>query len=288
MDSSLLFNRFASLKVQSRRGVFESSAGRPVVVERDFAGLRIQFQVEKTSESNPNQARISVYNLSSDSRGFVQEAGQTVVLEVGYAPQGEPETKAIIFQGDVPPGGIRSERKGPDWVTSFEVGDAQKKLKEQKFDRTYESGASLKKILGDVAGSLGLAVNSIKGVKDKTFKSGVTLSGGVKDIMDSLTRDADTEWSVQDNEVQILGRFQATDEDAIVVSPQTGLIQSPVKRAEDIEFTTLLIPTLRPGRLVDVQSRDVNGFYRIRKVMFNGDSLEGEWTAKCECVVVRP
>lgn len=286
MDS-LLFNRTASLKVQSRQGLFESSAGRPVLVERDFKGLRTQFQIEKTSESNPNQARISVYNLSADSRAFVQEAGQTIILEVGYAPQGQPPVTGIIFQGDVPPGGVRSERKGSDWVTTFEVGDGQKKLQEVKFDRTYDAGASLSKVLGDVAGSLGLAVNSIKGVKDRTIRNGVTLSGGVKDILDQITSEAGTEWSIQDNEVQILGKFQTTDEDALLISPQSGLIQSPIRRAEDIELTSLLIPQIRPGRLLEIQSRDVNGFYRVRKVTFNGDTFEGEWNAKVECVVVR-
>lgn len=282
--NSLLFNRQATLRVQSRRGDFESTAGRPVIEQREYSGLRVAFSIEKSSESTPNQARISVYNMNSDSRSFVEQKGATAELKVGYSPLGLEPTLQSIFSGDA--GKVKSERNGADWVTTFELGDAQKKLAEVKFDKSFEKGITLKDAITDVAGSFGLAVNQIEGVAEKTFKSGLTLSGGSKQIMDQLVSDGGAEWSVQDGEVKVIGPQQTTGEEVIIISPQTGLINSPIKRDDGVEFTSLLIPSIRPGRRIEIRSRLVNGVYRVRKVIFSGDTFEGDFNAKVECTEV--
>ncbi len=271
MSVTYLYNRTAVLKV-----------GVPGQEGKDFTGLRINFSVEKTSESNPNQAKIQVFNLSQASRSFVETKGLKLVLQVGYEPPGSKSLIETLCQGDVKK--VSNELKGSDWVTTLEVGDGETALTEKTFDKTFEKGITLQKAIGEVKNSLGLASGAIAGIKDKVFKSGLTLSGGSKQLLDTLTKEGDVEWSVQDGEVQILPPKGFTSDEVIFLSPQTGLLDSPVKREEGIEIRSLLIPKIRPGRRIQVDSSIVKGTYRIRKVTFSGDTHEGDWTARTEAI----
>lgn len=274
MAVTQLFNRVASVTV-----------GQLGQVGKDFEGLRVNFSIEKNSESNPNQAKVQIFNLSSASRSFVEQKNLYLILNVGYQPPGESEAvMSTLCRGDVKYGKVTNELKGGDWITSFEVGDGEIALSEKTFDKTFEKGVSLEQAIKDVAASFGLALGSVKGIVDKVYKSGLTLSGGTKQILDVLTKEAGVEWSIQDGEVQIIPPTGVSQNEAILIAPHTGLLNSPIKREKGIEFTSLIVPTLRPGRQVLVESSSVNGTYRIRKVTFTGDTHEGEWTAKVEAV----
>lgn len=269
---SLLFNRVATLKI----GVLGQEG-------KDLTGLRINFSIEKNSESNPNQAKIQVFNLSASSRAFAEQDKLVLVLLAGYAPYGIEPITEILCTGDVKK--VTNELKGPDWVTTFEMGDGEIALQEKTFDKTFEKGVSLSKVIGEVKESFGLAAGAISGLVDKVYSSGLTLSGGSKQLMDVLTKEAGVEWSVQDGEIQVLPPTGSTSNTAIFISPQSGLLNSPIKREKKgVELSCLLIAGLRPGRQIQIQSSSVNGLYRIRKVTFSGDTVEGDWTAKIEAI----
>lgn len=279
MSSSLLFIRTASLKIIARNKVDK------ILEVRDFTGLRVNFTVEKTSESNPNTAKISIFNLNESSRGFCEKKGQALILEVGYAPLNQNVTKEIIFQGDT--GKVSSERQGPDWVTTFEVGDGEKNLTNKNFNKVFQKSASLRTMIDEVVGSLGFAKGPIDGIDDKTFNSPVVLSGGSKELLDQLTREAGAEWSIQNGALQILKATKGSKEEVVVISKETGLLGVPVKREEGIEVTCLIQPKLYPGRRIQIISSTFNGVYRIRKANFDGDTREGDWKAKLECLEIK-
>lgn len=277
--SSTLFNRIGTLKVISR------NKADKVLEVRDFTGLRIQFSVEKTSESNPNTAKISIFNLNESSRGFCEKKGQALILEVGYAPLDQDILKEIIFQGDT--GKVSSERQGSDWVTTFEVGDGEKNLTNKNFNKVFQSSSSLRTMIDEVVGSLGFAKGPVDGIEDKTFQSPVVLSGGSKEILDQLVDEAGAEWSVQNGALQILKPSKGTKDDVVVISKETGLINVPIKREEGIEVHCLIQPKLYPGRRIQLISSTFNGIYRVRKANFDGDTHEGDWMAKLECLEIK-
>lgn len=277
--SSTLFNRIGTLKVISR------NKADKVLEVRDFTGLRIQFSVEKTSESNPNTAKISIFNLNESSRGFCEKKGQALILEVGYAPLDQDILKEIIFQGDT--GKVSSARQGSDWVTTFEVGDGEKNLTNKNFNKVFQSSSSLRTMIDEVVGSLGFAKGPVDGIDDKTFQSPVVLSGGSKEILDQLVEEAGAEWSVQNGALQILKPSKATKDEVVVISKESGLINVPIKREEGIEVQCLIQPKLYPGRRIQLISSTFNGIYRVRKANFDGDTNEGDWMAKLECLEIK-
>ena len=176
MASDLLYNRVAELQV-----------GLPGGEGRVFRGLRISFEIEKTSNSSANTSKIKIYNLNANSRAFMEQEGLIARLNVGYEPlQGQGFTE-ILAIGDVAK--AYSERKIPDWTTMIEMGDGETALSETAINKNFDAGTSLQTIIEDISSSFGKPVSLVRGIQDKVFKNGISISGAADTLMDSFTED---------------------------------------------------------------------------------------------------
>jgi len=238
-----------------------------------YDGLRIVFQVEKNSESNANTAKISIYNLGSKGRALAERKKAFVLLEAGYGERFEQ-----LFYGDVTRAYI--SRQGPDWVITAECGDGSVALRSVHIDKSYAPGTDVKNIIQDVVQGFvdqgKVVIGSLLGLKSEKAQSGMALSGAGKSILDDLTRKQGLEWSIQDNTLQILPSDRDIGRQAVLLSPSTGLIGSPIRRevegGQGVEFKALILPQLFPGRLIKIESRQVTGFFKLREVSFAGDT----------------
>jgi hypothetical protein len=252
-----------------------------------FTGLRVIFQVEKNSESTANTAKISVFNLSAKGRALVERKKAVVILEVGYG-----QKIAQLFYGDITRAYI--SRQGPDWVTTVECGDGSEALRSVHVDKSYAPGTDLKQVIKDVAQSFvdqgKVVLGSLLGLESETAQAGMALSGGSKTILDDLTAKQGLEWSIQDNTLQVLPKDKDSGLQAVLLTPSTGLIGSPVKReiegGSGVEFTALIQPQLIPGRLVMIKSREIDGVYKLRAVSFSGDTHGQSFYASAKAVAL--
>ncbi len=272
-----LWNRYVAVTLGSKEG------GDEVRFDR----LRVIFQVEKTSESNPNTAKISIFNLSPEGRALAEREKAIVILEVGYG-----ENIEQLFYGDITRAYI--SRQGPDWVTTVECGDGSDALRSAHIDKSYAPGSDLKQVIRDVAQSFvdqgKVVMGSLLGISSDKAQTGIAVSGGSKQVMDELTAKQNLEWSVQDNTLQVLPKDQDSGLQAVLLTAETGLVGSPVKREIDggvgVEFKSLIQPQLVPGRLVQIQSREVDGIYKLRTVTFAGDTHGQAFYASGKAVAI--
>lgn len=249
-------------------------------VGKKYTQLKVVFEIEKTSESTPNKAKISIYNLSSTSRKEYQKKGLTIRVDAGY--QGLVE---VLFLGDVHK--PKFDRKGPDIITTFEAGDGERALVNTHFSKSYGAGTKVVQIIQDIADALGVAVGTVIGIKRDVYNSGVTFSKSAKYAMDYLTKKQDLEWSIQNNTLQVIPKTAHLGEEAILITKDTGLIGVPsVENQDGVKFYSLLNPKLQPGRLVRIESDQVTGHFKLRKVKFEGDSHGDKWQAECEGVKI--
>ena len=244
--------------------------------------LRASFELEKTSESSANTAKITIYNLNENHRGLLQnEENVLIILEVGYG-----EELGQLFIGDVTKVSIM--KKGPDWVTSIEAGDGDQGLKDATLDKSYKAGVSLKTVVDDAIKSIkstgAIVTGTIKGLKEEISQNGFSVSGLAQSVIDDITKKQGLEWSVQDNELNIIPVDEDTGENAMVLTSTTGLVGSPIRREKGIEFMSLITSVeARPGRAVKIESRDITGFFKLRKVTFVGDTDGNAWYMKGVC-----
>jgi len=239
------------------------------------SGLRVKFKVEKTSESAPNKANISIWNLTLDSRTLSEQPGNIITLSAGYGGQLEN-----VFVGDVQRA-LTSE-SGSDWVTDFECGDGENAYRDKNVDVSFGPGTGLSQILSTVGGKFGLGAGEQSGIPNKSFQNGFVASGSIRSVLDQLTEGYDLEWSIQDGQLQIIKKKSTLSEESVLLSAATGMISSPKKKDKGLEIKSLLQPKFKPGKAVVVESKFIKGTFRILKVTHEGDTHGQEWYSTLE------
>ncbi len=278
MGNKELFDRFAVLNFGLVGSKGQSYASR--IYTKDAAdpgtpGFRIGFKVDKDASPIVNKAEIRIYNLNENSRGLAENTNNIIELFAGYGK--EPK---LIFRGN--PSRVISTIGGVDSVTIFEVGDGLKAFQDSRVDVSFKQSTEVRDVFQTLAKKMGLAKGEQKGIPPKTLAGGLSLSGPVRDHMNYVANKYDLEWSIQDGAVQILPKGKSTSQDAFLLSPETGLIGSPNKKDKGLEAVSLLQPEINPGRIVEIQSKFVNGQFRVGKVSHEGDTADTAWFTRIE------
>lgn len=274
---------------------------RVVVGRFDVSALRVAFEVVKTLAPEPNVARVDIYNLSNDkirsledlSSGFevpgVRVAPQPVAvkIEAGYSLEGSSQ----IFLGDLRTVVTRQENE--DVITSVSSGDGESALQTANLSTPLGAGATIESALFSVAKALGFpnaqaeVAKAVTRAKQRGFAAvfpvGAALQGPAPAWLSDFCAAADLEWSIQDGQLQILDRGKALSGESYQLSKDTGLIGSPsVDQNGVCLFEMRLLPNVRPGRVVILESKRVRGAYRIEKITTRGDTHGDDWRHVCE------
>ncbi len=276
-----LFKRRATLQIDN----LEVPCGPP-------DGFDVAFDVEKRSDGKPNTAEVRVWNLSTAHRGelaskFAAAAGKkarrvVVQLEAGYV-----SGVSRIFRGDLRMG--YHERDGADIVTKIEAGDGEFTVSRAKIFKSYAPGTPITTVLKDVAKAMGVGLGNIPNVAGflgggQAFVGGTTVSGKVTKELTRLTQSAGLTWSIQDGTLQFLATGKALDGTAIVVSAETGMVGAPnLDHKGRLEVRTLMIPDLFPGRKIQLDAAELQGFYLVEQVKYTGDTFSQDWYCDLDC-----
>lgn len=256
--------------------------------------LRIRFRCEKTNESTPNDGKIEIFNLADNTRSMLEGKNTRVKLQIGYlgVPQrssaglnvtGTTGNVELVFIGNVTKAVHKIEGgEKPDIITTLEVADGGNKFRNARLDKGYPPNTTLQRVYDDLITELGLGKGSVKGIPDKTYANGLALSGLVRDHLNTLSRANKLEWSIQDETLQIIPQQEGATSTTIELDPDSGLIGSPSKTAKGVEFNSLIQPKIRPGTMIKLTSKLVSGIFKVRKVVHEGDSHQGEFLSKCE------
>lgn len=267
----------------------------------DLSNFDFRFRIEKTLDPKPNKALIEVYNLSVESMAALSEQASgskpstkkgltapaadgsiPVRLEVGYK-----EKIDLIYLGALRK--VTSEFNGSDWVTSVNSGDGEKELRTARCNLSFGPKVPLEVALTAVLKTLGLGLGNLATVKKKlqsgslVLSRGAVFSGPTARAITDICRSADLEWCVEDGYPTFVDLNKALTAKAVVLTPSTGLIGSPVvDAAGKLTCQSLIIPGLRCGRLVQLSSAMVKGQYRIEKLTYDGDTSGNNWYATIE------
>lgn len=263
---------------------------RVTVGEVQVEALRVQFRVVKTLRPEPNTAEVAISNLSPDTRRKMLTSNVPVRIEAGYENAGE-STVQQLFLGDMRFGG--HTREGADWVTKLQAGDGEKTFRAAKINESFAKGVRKAKVLEAAAKAMKVdfkaAVSKFKSAGFKAgmdeFAKGLSLDGSAAKELTKLLEPAGYTWSIQDGELQVLAEKETVG-DAIVLSPDTGLVGSPEADNSDgyVKVRSLLHPELRPGRRVSLESESFRGAYRIDRAEFRGDTHGADWYSELELV----
>ena len=268
--------------------------------------MRVTFEVSKDAQEEPNDHKIRIYNLAADTRRALEEPGLRCVLYAGYAEEGGP---LLMASGSVVYAYTWYEL--PDVVTELAVKDGYTEVRDTAVSIGLGAGAQASAIIRDVARQMGLPLVMADDVPDRRWQQGFSFYGAARTALHKVTQGTGLEWSIQNQQLQVVGRRGTTRRKALVLAADTGLIGYPERTREaarekarvrdsqtndDVRLvsarqqldgwrvTSLLLPTINPGDLVKLESRTVQAFQRVEAVRHYGDSAGGDWQSELQLV----
>jgi hypothetical protein len=252
----------------------------------EITDLRFQFEVEKTIDAEPNTCKLTITNCQETTRVDLETKPLTVQILAGY--DGDPR---YLFTGDLRYGW--SELDGTEWLTHLQIADGDRAFRYAQIARTYRKGASVITALQDCAQTLGLKLDTYaiaSAELQKQFASGRTLQGATRDELSRLLAPYGYRWSIQNGQLQILKDGDTRQNEAILVNESTGMIESPqfatpekAGKSPTLHVKMLLYPELTPGGTIKVESRSINGIFRIERVTHTGGTFDDDdWMSEIE------
>lgn len=268
--------------------------------------IRITFDISKDASEEPNDHTIRIYNLAAATRKALGEPDLRCVLYAGYAEEGGP---MLMASGSVVFAYTRFEQ--PDIVTELIVKDGFIEIRDTAVSIGLGPGAQASSIIRDIARQMGLPLVMADELPDRRWQQGFSFYGAARTALHKVAQGAGLEWSIQNQQLQVVRRRGTTRRQAVVLAADTGLLGYPERTREaarekarikdkrtgdDVNLvsaqqqrdgwrvTSLLLPTINPGDLVKLESRSVESFQRVEAVRHTGDSEGGDWQSELELV----
>lgn len=262
-------------------GSYTATEPNAIVVRK----LRMQFEIERTLEPDPNPATLTIYNLTEATRAEVQRKPLQIRIQAGYKG-----STATLFLGDMQD--ASTKREGPDLQTKILIADGERAMN-ARVNSAFGGGATGQAQLAAIAASMGLKIpRNVSEAKDfaASVASGGALRGTARNALTTVTKRLGASWSIQDSQLQILRDGEVRSDQALVISEATGMIGSPEtgspgKKGEPPTTTVkcLLYPQCLPGGKVSIVGEYVRGLFRISKVKHTGDTDDNDWFTTLEC-----
>jgi len=251
--------------------------------------LFVKFKVVKTRSRVANKIELEIANLAKTTRDQIRELDDFVVIRAGY---GDLADLPIMTVGQVTL--VNNQRLPPDTITRIEAMDGIATTRNKRDSFSFRPGASVQQVLDDIVGRIGLAERTYNVQAEGTYPTGFAFSGRVTEALQKAVQKSGLEWSIQNNEIQIIDANGSYGAPAVLVSPSSGLIGSPRKKTEikgrlintranrGYTLKSLLNPTIEPGALIRIESAEVEGNFRVDTITHTGDNRGQDWFSDIE------
>ena len=251
--------------------------------------------MEKADVSSPNTAKIALWNLSPEHKAALEKKDCVVTLNAGYK-----NNIPMVLTGTVT--NVVTEDDGADQKTTIDVLDGRKELRDSYVSFGYLQPTDSKLILQDAAGQMGLPITFSQGATFKRLES-YSYVGLAKNVLDKVCASNGLVWSIQNGIIQVTKANEPISTIAHLISSKTGLIGSPKKltqseknsgNAEENssknkaqagwEIRYFLNAAIGVNDLVQLESKVVNGIFRVESVKLEGDNMAGDWLCTAQVV----
>lgn len=276
----MLFNRFVLVHFLSAGKVF---GGRQEFLDgRLVIPPTIEFDVSHTTDPSPNEATITIYNLSPAAQKELFVEGARIRLEAGYWPYNDKQLTGTIFEGQ-----LRQVHTyvsdGVDVVSELSCGDSDDALNVRRARWMLPAGTTHGQIIARLAEDMakdGVTVGTIN-VPDYVEPRPVTIDRPAWREIEDICHQHDLLWSVQDGVLNVYSADKPLTERTLVLTERHGVIDVPEFTHDGVAIKTLMLPELRPGHPFILQNTKVLNRaperYRIEEVNFSGSNVGGDF-----------
>lgn len=267
----------------------------------DVSDLRCAFIIEKRAIQAVNYADITIFNLNAETENVIIQSGARVVVEAGY----ENGQYGVVFDGEVfQP--VWGRENVIDMSLTLHCIDGDSFLHQNFAAFAMSAGYDYRGVIASIAANARVKMpvgHVTEGLAQQQAPRGRVVFGDPKRYLRTLAKANQATFFVNDGEVQVMKLSDVPDGEALVISPETGLVGTPEQTEYGFRFRSLLNPSIRlsnPPMLVKLensalrQQKAVQG-QRISMIdqdmigqvigtVVSGDTRGGEWYTDAVCV----
>jgi hypothetical protein len=260
--------------------------------------LACDFEAKKSLQVVPNTCVLHVKNLAPATRKKLTDPRAIPVrIEAGYGTSLDQ-----IYLGDVralAPG----SKDGADVITELSSGDGEHPMAVlrvgvpvgAKTAPATALRAIARALASSTPGATAIGLGNVDQVAatlastgSATFPRATVLHGNAARALTDFCRSAGLEWSIQDGVIQVLDLGQPLVSHPYLLNSDTGLYGSPKLDTDGrVTFECAMLPSLRPGMRVELDSKFVSGIYRVSQATYKGEtwaeSPSSPWGMECVC-----
>lgn len=272
--------------------------GQPFVVkppEDSSKPLKVVADIKKVLRADPDPGMIDIYNLGPQAREAlskpfnpIKTPGAKIELYAGYKG-----AIGKIYSGELQEG--VPELENASWILKARCGCDYYKWMRVKQSVSFKAGTdpieAIKSLLS-ASGKKATITKDLAAKIRKRFENGKSFSGNLKDIMREIGRETGivtTETSEGTTQVTEYGKPNA--DKPVILTEATGLLGKPKITHKGINFKCRLQPRIRPGTLVQVESKTTQAYgkyYVAQSVQINMDTGAGPWETNVEGLFYPP
>ncbi|MGD8188577.1 phage protein [Brevibacillus ginsengisoli] len=261
----------------------------------DVSQLRCTFEIRKIYVGQPNFSTVTIFNLNPTTENKLINEGDTVIVEAGY----EGEQYGMIFRGDVV-NAIRGKDDGVTYKLSFYALPCDRALNLGGFVNTsLAKGLTQRDVVNNLASRavVPAKLGSISaGLSTAKLTRGKVIFGKAEDYYHQVAKTNNATFYTNDGQVNI-SQFTDPPPTILDLSPESGLIGTPMQSDYHITFKCLLNPKINIGSWVHIQNSQIQaqaftpgqpaypldsaGLYRIIEVRHQGDTHGDQWYTEC-------
>ncbi len=230
--------------------------------------LTLDLEIRRNTLASANTAHFKIYNLKQDTRRKVLHdrydtlTYRQIILNAGY--ELEPRLP-VIFQGNIIY--AYSYRQKQDWVTEIEAFDGGFGRINGQVSSTVPAGYDIRSVIADVVRSIPkVALGSVGDVGVEQNSRGLVIMGNSWDVINQqIAPDANA--FIDNEKAYVIGKneYLESPNEPFVISPETGLLETPRRYNALLQVPILFEPRMRVGMLVEIRSAETyyNGQYVV-------------------------
>lgn len=273
----------------------------------DLSQLHIVFGVHGATTQTLKRAQVRIYNAAPSTLNRIQQEFTRISLSAGY--ESDATNIAQIFTGQISK--VRHGRQNAtDTFIDLECFDSDQAYNWSVTNATLAAGWSpddLHRTLTQSVGLYGVTAGTKPTFPPVKLPRGRVLYGMTKDHLRGLANQTGCDWNLQDGYLNFIPQGGYLPNEAIVLSPATGLIGTPELTIEGIVVRCLLNPVIKSGMRIQIDNSyitdtvvktpfttqdiamptlDPRGVYKVLLVAHNGDTRGQHWQTEMVCTSI--
>lgn len=246
--------------------------------------LTAQINITRSIMSESTKATIKLYNLAPSTRNSIFQDVFTydykqwkyVHVEAGY---GNEESMSMIFKGRILQ--AYSHKSGGQTDVITEIQAMALDVFDCQTSRTVEAGTSKREAIQQCINDTPNLILGNMGAIDGTFKTSTTFSGNTLDCINEI---AGGRAFVDNGMLNILLENEVIDVPVPVITDDSSLLETPIRRDANLTVKMLFQPDLIIGQLLEIKSNispNFNGQFKVIGFTHDltfGDGISGTRT----------